>query len=64
MCGFSVMFDLSLDQILLIVIAFALVRLCLLVRDGVVFLAEMVEMMEEDDSDIYHPPYEIEDGGN
>lgn len=57
----ELMADLTLDQWLLVVVAVALVRLCFLVYDGVVFLANIVELMGEDDeSDIYHPPYEIE----
>jgi hypothetical protein len=58
---FRAMVGLNLDQWLLVVVAVALVRLCFLVYDGVVFLANIVELMGEDDeSDIYHPPYEIE----
>jgi len=56
------MIDLSFDQWLLLIIAFSLLRLCFLVRDGVVFLAEILEAMEEEEAEVYHPPYELEDG--
>jgi len=49
----------SVDQFLLVIIAIALLRLCFLVHDGVMFLAAMLELMDEDEPEIYHPPYEI-----
>jgi hypothetical protein len=56
------MIGLSFDQWVLVIITIALIRLCFLVGDAVVFLAHMVEMMEEDEPEIYHPPYDIETG--
>jgi len=49
----------SVDQFLLVIIAIALLRLCFLVHDGVMFLVAMLELMDEDEPEIYHPPYEI-----
>lgn len=50
----------SVDQFLLAVIVISLLRLVFLVHDGVMFLAAMLELMDEDEPEIYHPPYEIE----